>query len=108
MHQLGIPFDHARDRRDDGIDRAAENAGLAWRLAARAYLVEYLLRIGSADFLAEDAREYAEGMGLEDPPDGRAWGAVVLEARRAGVIRKVGAAPARSSNLSYKTLWRGA
>ena len=46
-------------------------------------------------FTVEDARELA---GLEAPTDRRAWGAVVNRAARRGLIRRVGYAPARSSN----------
>lgn len=101
--QLSIDF--VRARRDDGIARAIEHAGDRWKRLARGYLVEYLAgrRIGD-DFLAEHVRDFAAG--LESPPDGRAWGHVMRAASREGLIRNVGYAPARSSNLSPKVLWR--
>jgi hypothetical protein len=57
-----------------------------------------------AKLLAENVRNWASDK-LPDPPDGRAWGAVMQRARRAGYIRKVGYREAQSSNLSPKVLW---
>lgn len=100
--QLAIDF--VRARRDTGIDRAGEHAGDAWKRRARGYLLEYLA-VHSGAFLAEDMRGFAERHGFEAPPDGRAWGAVFRSAARAKLIRKVGYAPAQSSNLSPKCQW---
>lgn len=41
-------------------------------------------------FRAEEAREFAEHNGLEVPKSKRAFGAIVLRAARAGIIKKVG------------------
>lgn len=103
--QLAIDF--ARARRDDGIARAGEHAGHAWKRGARGYLLEYVAT-HTGPFLAEDVRGYAEARGFEIPPDGRAWGAVFRSAARDNVIRKVGYAPAKSSNLSPKVQWTAA
>lgn len=102
MDQLAIDF--AAARRDLGIERAGSHAGEAWKRRARGYLLEYL--VGRAGpFMAEDVRDFAEGRGLDVPPDGRAWGAVFQAAARERLIRKLGYAPARSSNLSPKVQW---
>lgn len=102
MDQTTIEF-----RRDDGIQRAADHAGPQWNRIARGYLLEFLARLSIGhDFLAENFREFAEGRGLEQPPDGRAYGHVLRSAARDLLIRKVGYAPAKSSNLSAKVLWR--
>lgn len=103
MEQLTI--EDAIARRDDGIARAIEHAGQRWKRLARGYVLEYLAA-QSESFLAEDARAFAERLGFEAPPDGRAWGAVIQGAAREGLIAKVGYAPAKSSNLSPKVLWR--
>jgi uncharacterized protein (DUF934 family) len=42
------------------------------------------------------------------PPDGRAWGHAARAAQRYGWIRRVGYAPAASSNGSPKCLWEAA
>lgn len=105
MSQLTIDF--ARARRDDGIQRSGDHAGDRWKRSARGYLLEFLT-VRPSPFLAEDVREFAEVRGLEAPPDGRAWGAVMRAAARDRLIDKVGYAPARSSNLSPKVQWRRA
>lgn len=100
-----IPIDFARARRDDGIQRSGDHAGTAWKRHATGYLKEFLVLKGKGNtFLAEDVREFAAA--LEDPPDGRAWGSVFQDAARKGLIVKAGYAPAKSSNLSPKVLWR--
>lgn len=108
MQQLTI--EDAIARRDDGITRAvdhAETVAQGWKHRARGYLLEYLAT-HSGTFLAEVVREFAEGRGMDYPPDGRAWGAVFQSAARESLIVKAGYAPARSSNLSPKVLWRAA
>lgn len=102
MNQISIDF--ARARRDDGIERAYEHAGSRWARLARGFLLEYL-SIHRERFLAESVREFAEIRGLEDPPDGRAWGGVFRSAAHHNLIRSVGYAPAKSSNMSPKVLW---
>lgn len=72
--------------RDDGMDRAAAEV-----------------------FMAEDVREFARGVdGFEDPPDGRAWGSVVMRAAKAGIIKRIGYAPMKSPNChaNPKSVWR--
>jgi hypothetical protein len=44
----------------------------------------------------------------DKPPDGRAWGHAARAAQRNGWIRRVGYAPAASSNGSPKCLWEAA
>ena len=67
--------------------------------------MEFLARHIRGDcFLAEEVRNFATGLDL--PPDGRAWGVVFRSAAREGLIVKAGYAPAKSSNLSPKVLWR--
>jgi hypothetical protein len=102
---IQMTIEDALSRRDEGIQRAAEHAGIRWQRLARGFLLEFLSRpIGT--FLAEDVRCFAEIRGLESPPDGRAWGAVLQSAAREKLIEKAGYGAARSSNLSPKVLWR--
>lgn len=105
--QLSIDF--ARARRDHGIQQAGDHAGARWRSQARGYLLEFLSLIATPEgFLAENVRDYAERHGIDAPPDGRAWGVVFQNAARDRLIVKMGYAPAKSSNLSPKVLWRAA
>ena len=98
--------DGAATRRDDGIRRAVEHADSvepSWSDRAGAMLLQYAA--SREAWMAEDLREWAHARGLPSPPDGRAWGVVVRRAAAAGHIVKVGAGPARSSNLSLKHVW---
>lgn len=100
MKQLDMDF--IRARRDDGIARVAASSGDDWQDAALASLHQYALT--HERFLTEEARADADQ--LPDWVDGRAWGQVVRRAVRLGWIERAGFAPARSSNLSPKPLWR--
>ena len=104
VSQGELPLQVVEKRRDDGIQRAADHAGDMWQKYARGYLMEYL-STNPGPFLGEQLRWFAEDRGLPFPPDGRAWGTVLQSAARAGLIRKVGYAPAKSSNLSPKVQW---
>lgn len=96
-------------RRDVGIDRAVARANrVSESWSDRAYwLLEQYARRAAQPFLAESFVGYAKGL-IEAPPDGRAWGGIVRRAALAGVIVRVGYAPAETSNHSPKCLWRGA
>jgi hypothetical protein len=102
-----LPIDFVRARRDDGIQRSGDHAGDDWRRWARGYLMEYIAA-HSGPFLAEDVRAFADACHFQHPPDGRAWGIVLRNAAREGLVVKVGYAPAKSSNLSPKVQWRAA
>lgn len=75
--------------RDEGINRAAAHAdrtSRGWSDQAFAFLVDFPRK----EFMAEDVREWAESHGLPKPPSARAWGAIIVRARREGVIRPSG------------------
>jgi len=94
------------ERRDDGMHRAVDHADAvvhSWSDRAGELLLEYAAQRGP--WMVEDLREWARASGLPSPPDGRAWGAVVRRAARAGSIVRVGWHEAKSSNLSMKGLW---
>lgn len=97
---------NAPEQIDLSIMRVCLNAGGEWRDAATKALQRFLLDLPSGKhFMTEDVREQVEPViGL--PHDGRAWGQIIRGAARAGWIRRVGYAPARSSNLSPKPLWQ--
>ena len=78
----------------------AESAG--WSDRAYAALLAAAHAMGGS-FTIEQARARCV---VDAPPDGRAWGAVVNRAARAGVILKTGRfASATSSHGSPKPLW---
>jgi hypothetical protein len=84
----------AEAARDRGIERAVEHADAVetgWSDVAYAHLQVFLLKLPTgAKVTGEQIREHAEKEGLRIPPDKRAWGAVMMKACRAGLIRKVG------------------
>jgi len=100
-------FFKAAAKRDDGIARSGEHAGEDWRSMAIESVRVFVGVMDGRPFLAEDAREHAERNGLSVPPDGRAWGIVFQTAKRRGIIKAIGYAPSRSSNLSPKVQWKG-
>jgi hypothetical protein len=104
-------MDHraAAAKRDLGIDRAIDGAlsdDPLW--ADWAYLgLVYFLADQRQPFLTEQVREFCEREKCVDPPaNARAWGHIMRSAMRNGLIEKIGYAPARSSNLSPKVLWK--
>lgn len=66
----------------------------------RLFLVEH-----TEPFLTEEFRQWTSGR-IASPPDGRAYGPVIMRAKREGFIRSVGVAPAATSNLSLKPKWQ--
>lgn len=112
MVQAPFDFEAARRERDLGMQRAADRADRVndgWTLTAYSNLVA-LARAHklSEPMLGEDIRKLAYDAGLPRPPDERAWGAVFLRARKAGLMVPVGHGQAKSSHLSPKPLWRAA
>lgn len=98
-------FAQAATRRDRGIDRAGRRDS-AWTDWAAEIIRQHARN--HETFLIEDVHEYAIQCGLPAPVDGRAWGAATRLAAKRGYIVKAGYAPAKSSNLSPKVLWRRA
>lgn len=108
MSQLAL--DLAVSRGKTGMKRAADHAdndSPGWTERAYQALRSYVEgRLHSETFTIEQAREVA-GLLVDEPPDGRAWGAVTQRAIRAGLIVRTGEyAPAASSNGSPKPLYR--
>jgi hypothetical protein len=106
----GAAIDQAAIARDLGIMRSGSKADRVvpgWQGKALYCLERYLSQLPPRhEFLAEEFVHYASMAGLEDPPDGRAYGSVMQQAARKGLILKVGYRVALSSNLSPKTLWQ--
>ena len=104
---VGKPVGPA-ERRDNGIQRAvahAEKETERWAQRATMYLTDLIDRRGFKPFLFEELIEIAIREGVAAPPDGRAWGGIARRLAKAGVIRNLGYAPAKTSNLSPKVLW---
>ena len=101
----------AEASRDTGIARAIDHATQVdenWRHAALLWVIRYA-RATNGQFLTEDVREFAyTNGGFQSPADGRAWGQVIRDAARKGIVVQDGTLRARSSNLSPKVAWRRA
>lgn len=105
--QLAITFPAARARRDDGIARAvdhAETVKVGWQREAFERFRRYAER--HEVFLTEDVLEANPDFTVPPQCDKRAWGAVARAAAKQGIVAKEGYAPAKTSNLSPKPLWR--
>ena len=87
------------DLAGDHADRAVEN----WKQQAFDLFVAYSR--SHKQFTTENVRAFATG--LAEPPELRAWGAVALRAKRAKIIRAVGAVSAKARNVhgNLVTLW---
>lgn len=105
MHQT---HETAAVRRDAGIAAAESHADAdapGWTEQAIAAL-KFYAHNEQFEFLAEDFSSWAvTNHIIAAPADGRAWGAVLRLAAKRGLVRRVGYAPARSSNMSPKCLW---
>ena len=94
----------------DGMNTAASHADRVvpdWSKEALTHFKMYLLHFGHQPFMTEDVRTYAENMGMEPPPDRRAWGAIAVQAKKLGWVRSLGYAPQKSTNAhrAPKNLW---
>ena len=102
----------AEAKRDTGMELAEDKANRGapfWSTRALMAIEKYCLAHPGEKFLGEDVREWAEGKRLVSVPENeKAWGSVFRTAAQLKIIRKVGSAPARSSNMSPKCLWREA
>ncbi len=82
----------------------AENAGPAWQAAALSALHDYALE--HSGFLIEAVRRYAADLGLPEPHDNRAWGAVTKAGVRLGYIVCEGYRVTGTNNASPKPVWK--
>ena len=94
----------------EGMNNAAAHAEReteGWNRMAFEAFVRYVNAV-SEPFMTEDVRNYAEALGMPEPPDKRAWGAIAMKAKRAGLIVSLGYAPQQSVNAhkAPKTLWK--
>jgi hypothetical protein len=98
--------------KDEGIQRSAERAEKAfptWNDRAYNYLERFISSIRSP-FMTEDVRECAEERGLPKPPNLKAWGHIVISAKKNGLIKSVGIGKRSEAQAhrAYATLWQRA
>ena len=102
--QLPIDFDAARARRDAGMASSldhAESDTPGWGDHAFALLRQFAC-LQHKPWTCEQFRAWAYDRSLPKPAEERAFGPVTQRAIRAGLIHRVGYAPAASSNGSPK------
>ena len=100
----------ARKRAEQRAQQASDHADRVWSnwsgQAARLTL-EYGRTAGSAGFLMEEARVYAESKGLDAPPDKRSWGHVAKRLSRGEPGQRLEKCGVATDNYgSNKTRWR--
>jgi hypothetical protein len=100
-------FDQRRHaERYEAAERAAIAYSATWKLSALGVFRDFLATQGDREFLAETLKAWAESnSSLAAPPDGRAWGAVLLAAKRLGIVHSTGRFEL-DQFASPKTLWR--
>ena len=101
-----------RAARDSGISTAAAHADRVkpkWIDGALAFFTDFVAITPTA-FMTEDVRAAAELAGMVPPPDRRAWGAVVMRAVDARLIKRIGYGPQRATgcHMAPKTIWKRA
>lgn len=80
-----------QEARNIGINQAYDHANKvepSWGDKAYLYLKKYI-SLSSNEFMTEDIRKSSEGI-LNEPPSKRAWGAVIVRAKREGIIEHNG------------------
>ena len=96
--------------RDEGMTRAADHSGDNWQAEAYHALLMFLQRT-QHDFTAESVRDWATILvRVAEPPDRRAWGAVMMKAAKRGLIKRAGYRPHSdpSRHRGVSTVWRKA
>lgn len=107
--QLPIDFSAATARREAGMSSAlnhADDDAPGWGDTAYALLRQFAA-LHAEPWTCEQFRPWAYARGLTRPPEERAFGPITQKGIRAGVISRVGYAPAASSNGSPKPQYQG-
>jgi len=96
-----------KELRDEGIKKSLEHADEKienWSKSAYDFLKEFAK--SNKQFLVEDVRLASAGV-VDEPPSKRAWGGVIVMARKNGVVKKIGYKEV-SNPLAHRTpatLW---
>lgn len=99
---------NGRALRDQGMKLAQEHAedkSPGWTELALGYVREYCCY--HSTFTGEDVRLYAEKRGFTIPPHKRAWGAVMANAAKVGIVKKIGTKQVSNprAHCAIATLW---
>lgn len=97
-------LEQARSARDEGMERAAENAGAKWRETAYEFLRGFLA--AHSLFISEDVSEASKAAGMAQPPTDRAWGPLYVRAVKAGLMVQDGTGRSRRRHASICPRWK--
>lgn len=102
--QQSIDFNiqKGRENRDRGITAAMDHAEAVergWKQMAYDFLVNVFIKHHKGQFMCEDFRAACKGV-VPDPPNLRAFGGIIVSARRAGLIRQVGTRQVKNANAN--------
>jgi hypothetical protein len=102
--QTSLNFDvkAARERRDDGMNRAithAERIERGWEDMAFDFLVNVFLKHHKGPFMCEDFRASCKGV-VPDPPSLRAFGGIIMKAKKRGLIQRIGIRSVKNANAN--------
>ncbi len=78
--------------KQEGMQRAIENADSRianWSISAYNLFLTYLKTV-TQPFMAEDFRKFAESKGLETPLTKRAYGPIMVRAKKEKLIKSIG------------------
>lgn len=105
----GLVMRGGREEAEIGMRRAIDHANRVeptWSDQAYSILREVVAI--RDQFITEDVRRYADERGLARPPDSRAWGAVMIRASKAGLVKKIGWATATDPKVHANptSLWK--
>jgi hypothetical protein len=106
---MQVQIDFSRTVTNAGIKRAEDHANKVhgdWSQQAFEFLKIYL-RHNKNDFMTEDVRNACKGV-VPEAPTARAWGAIILKAAHADLIRKVGIRPVKNlrAHRANAAVWR--
>ena len=95
-----------------GIYKAVSHADSVhddWSDRAYAVLKDFLTIADGKTFMCEDVREFASNY-LPEPPTKRAWGAIIMRARKNGIIQHCGFGQVTNprAHRANASLWKGA
>lgn len=106
MEELNI--EKGKELRDKGIQQSfdfAEKKKVNWGSIAYDFLLKYVKN--NSEFMAEDVRIASNGI-VPEPPSKRAWGAIFVQAKRSGLIERVGYGSVKNpkAHRTPATIWK--
>jgi len=107
MNQLQLALTGSA-MRDIGIRKATQHANQVhedWSDKAF-YFLKWFVTRQHIEFMAEDVREASKNF-VAEPPSKRAWGGVIVRAKKQGIIKSVGFRKVSNAKAhsAFATLW---